>query len=581
MLAVTEPGVKKITVMGPTQVLKTELINNIVGYFIDQDPAPMIVMQPTREMGEAWSKDRLDKMIRDTPVLSDKIKEKRSRESDNTLLHKSFPGGHVTIVGSNSPSSLASRPVRLVLCDEIDKYPASAGDEGDPVRLLEKRTETFWNSLSVRVCSPTIKGRSRIEAEYELGDKRVFHGLCPHCEEYDELKWENVHWDEKIGSSSAYYACGQCNSAWTEADRLKAISKGKYIASASFTGHASFKVNRIASPWKPVSDMVAEYLEVKDDPDTNKLKTFVNTTLAESFEEKGEVPEHKRLYERRELYTTNTLTNDVVFLTAGVDVQKDHLKCEIVGWARDKQSWSIDYRTLMGETATSVPWLELDKILNETWVTPDGRELQIRVMNVDSGFNTQHVYSWVKKHSPERVRAIKGSDSVEMTFASPKDVDISKNGQKLKRPTKVWPVGVSIIKHELYSWLNLDGAGDDGKYPAGFCHYPQYDEKFFESLCSEQLMKRVVNGRTVHRWVKIHERNEALDCRVYARAAAAMFGMDRFKVSDWDALERKNLPAPKYTETPDKRAPEKNQTPLNSNKTDSFWDRQTPRKKFW
>jgi phage terminase large subunit GpA-like protein len=166
MLAVTDPRVRKITVMGPTQLLKTELINNVVGYFIDQDPAPMIVMQPTGKMAEAWSKDRLDKMLRDTPALAGRVKDKRSRDSDNTILHKSFPGGHVTVVGSNSPSDLASRPVRVTLCDEVDKYPESAGKEGDPIKLIEERADTFWNSLSIRVCSPTINGRSRIESEY-------------------------------------------------------------------------------------------------------------------------------------------------------------------------------------------------------------------------------------------------------------------------------------------------------------------------------------------------------------------------------------------------------------------------------
>lgn len=395
MMAVTEHGVRKITVMGPTQLLKTELINNIVGYFIDQDPAPMIVMQPTGKMAESWSKDRLDKMLRDTPVLAGKVKDKRSRDSDNTILHKSFPGGHVTVVGSNSPSDLASRPVRIVLCDEVDKYPASAGSEGDPIKLIEERSDTFWNALSIRVCSPTIQGRSRIETEFELGDKRIFHGRCPHCDQLDNLKWENVTWDEAAGSESARYVCGQCRTPWTETERLLAISKGEYVRTAPFTGHASFKVNKLASPWQPVSVLVRKYLEAKENPE--KLKTFTNTQLAETWVEKGEVPEWKRLYERRELYATNTLPKGVVFLTAGVDVGKDYLKVEIVGWGRDKQSWSIDLRTIMGDTATDKPWLELDKVLNETWSTHEGRQIQIRVMNVDSGFNTQHVYNWVKK----------------------------------------------------------------------------------------------------------------------------------------------------------------------------------------
>jgi phage terminase large subunit GpA-like protein len=558
MLAVTDPRVRKITVMGPTQLLKTELINNVVGYFIDQDPAPMIVMQPTGKMAEAWSKDRLDKMLRDTPALAGRVKDKRSRDSDNTILHKSFPGGHVTVVGSNSPSDLASRPVRVVLCDEVDKYPVSAGKEGDPIKLIEERSDTFWNSLSIRVCSPTIQGRSRIEAEYELSDKRVFCGLCPSCETLEELKWERVDWNDADPEGTAAYVCSHCDTEWSEQDRLYAISHGEYVATAPFKGHAGFHCNKLASPWQPVSVLVRKYLEAKDDPE--KLKTWTNTQLAETWVEKGEVPEWKRLYERRELFGLNVLQPGVVFLTSGVDVGKDYLKVEITGWGRDKQSWLVDYRTIMGDTATDVPWLELDKILNESWTAADGRELRIRMMCVDSGFNTQQVYKWVRKHAADRVRAIKGSDQLQTAFSNPKDIDIQANGQKLKRVSKVWPVGVSLLKQELYGWLTLDGAGDDGKYLPGFCHYPQLDEEYFKSLCSEQLMKRKVNERTVYKWVKIHERNEALDCRVYSRAAASMFGIDRMKDENWDALEGKyDLPPPsKPVNTPslpDKKLP--------------------------
>jgi phage terminase large subunit GpA-like protein len=574
MLAVTDPRVRKITVMGPTQLLKTELINNVVGYFIDQDPAPMIVMQPTGKMAEAWSKDRLDKMLRDTPALAGRVKDKRSRDSDNTILHKSFPGGHVTVVGSNSPSDLASRPVRVTLCDEVDKYPESAGKEGDPIKLIEERADTFWNSLSIRVCSPTINGRSRIESEYELSDKRVFCGLCPHCNTLDELKWENVQWDDAAPEDSAAYVCGQCKTPWTEQQRLNGISNGVYVATAEFKGHAGFKVNKLASPWQPVSVLVRKYLEAKDDPE--KLKTFVNTQLAETWSEKGEVPDHKRLYERRELFQLNELQPGVLFLTAGVDVGKDYLKVEILGWGRDKQSWPVDYRTIMGDTATDVPWLQLDKILAESWKFRGERTIQIRMMCVDSGFNTQEVYKWVRKHSADRVRAIKGNDGLQMSFTSPKDIDLSSHGDKLRRAAKVWPVGVSVIKSELYNWLRLDGAGDDGKYLPGFCHFPQYDEEYFKSLCSEQHMKRTVSGRTVYRWVKIHERNEALDCRVYNRAAAAMFGIDRFTDTDWLQLEGKSEPVkPKKTE--DSPAPKK---PEDAPKPNEYWARQG-QKKFW
>ncbi len=586
MLAVTDPKVNKITVMGPTQLLKTELINNIVGYFIHQDPAPMIVMQPTGKMAEAWSKDRLDKMLRDSPVLAGTVKDKRSRDSDNTILHKSFPGGHITVVGSNSPSDLASRPVRITLCDEVDKYPESAGKEGDPIRLIEERSDTFWNAIKVRVCSPTIHGRSRVETEYDLSDKRVFCGRCPHCGLLDELKWEQVQWDDKDPENTAAYVCSKCSKPWSEPERLQAISTGEYIATEPFSGHAGFKVNKLASPWQPVSVLVRKWLDSQDSPEM--LKTFVNTQLAETWAEKGEVPEFKRLYERRETYKENNLPKGVIFLTAGADVQKDRIEVEIVGWGKDKQSWSIDYRIFMGDTAVegSAPWIECDKLLNETWKTHNDLEVQLRMFAMDSGYYTQQVYGWVKKHPSDRVRAIKGSDALQTIFGHPKDVDISRDGSRLRRASKYWPVGVSVIKSELYSWLRLDGAGDEGVFLPGFCHFPQYEEEYFKRLCSEHLVKKKVNGRTVYRWLKIHERNEPLDCRIYARAAASMFGMDRFSDRDWSVLQGHfEIQKPKATQAktpvPETKTPDPERKVIPSESKNDYWDRQNQRKKFW
>lgn len=575
MLAVTDPRVKKITVMGPTQLMKTELLNNIVGYFIHQDPSPIIVMQPTGKMAEAWSKDRLDKMLRDTPVLKDSVKEKRSRDSDNTILHKSFPGGHITIVGSNSPSDLAMRPVRIVLCDEVDKYPASAGHEGDPIKLIEERSATFWNALSVRVCSPTVEGASNIEREYLLSDQRVFHGLCPFCNEPENLKWGQVHWDKDNIEETTHYECSHCHNKWFDGERIQAIAKGYYIAQAPFNGHAGFRCNKLASPWQPLYILVQKWLEAQES--TEKLKTFINTQLAETWKERGEKPDYMRLYERREQYHPNEIPEGVVFLTAGADVQKDRIEVEIVGWGRDKQSWSIDYRVIMGQTHLKETWDNLTDLLNEKWRNTNGLDLEIQMLAVDSGFNTQHVYEWVRDKSAARVRAIKGSDSLSTMFGHPKDIDLNSKGTKLRRACKIWPVGVSIIKTEIYGYLSMHGAGDDGKYRPGFCHFPQYDEEHFKRLCSEQLMRKKVNGRDVFYWSKYYERNEQLDCRVYARAAAAMFGLDRMKSTDFDYLEglfdlpekndiiKKSETGPKITTQDPKK---------------DFWERQRNRKLF-
>ena len=174
MDAFSDPKIHTVVVMSSAQIGKTELLNNIVGYFVDQDPSPMLMLQPTLEMGNTWSKDRLSPMIRDTRTLTDKISDSKARDSGNTILHKTFQGGHITIAGANSPASLASRPVRVVLADEVDRYPQSAGAEGDPLSLAFKRTTTFWNRKRMVVSTPTVKGVSRIEMAYEESDKRRY-----------------------------------------------------------------------------------------------------------------------------------------------------------------------------------------------------------------------------------------------------------------------------------------------------------------------------------------------------------------------------------------------------------------------
>lgn len=543
MLAVTDPRVHTITVMACTQLLKTELINNIVGYFVHLDPAPMIVMQPTEKLAHAWSKDRLDKMIRDTPVLSELFAEKRSRDSSNTISHKEFPGGHLTVVGANAPSDLASRPVRVVLCDETDKYPMSAGKEGDPIKLISERSTTFWNALKVHVCSPTIEGRSRIASEYEVSDKRIYEVPCPHCGKFEEMKWTQVKWD-KDAPETAQYFCEHCGEAWSEIERLKVIQQGKWKATAPFNGHAGFKVNKLVSPWESLAQIAAKFQDAKRQPE--KLKVFINTQLAETWKERGEAPEWERLYERRENYTVGVVPKGVIFLTAGVDVQEKRLEVEVVGWGKDKQSWSIQTYVFDGSTdaeddsknsqeARDV-WKKLDGLMSETWHSAEGVPYQLQVMAVDSGFRTQTVYNWCRRYPMNRVIAVKGSERLHILMNSGSIVDVKKGRHRMARAFKVFTLGVGLIKSELYGWLKLPVPIGDETPPPGYCHFPEYEPEFFKQLTAESLMKKVVNGQTVFNWEKSRDRNEALDCRVYARAAASYFGMDRFRDEHWAQL---------------------------------------------
>src|SRR3954466_507723 len=405
MDALNDPAIETVVIMSSAQIGKTEIINNILGYFIDQDPSPILVVMPTLEIAHAWSKDRLAPMLRDTPSLRGKVKEAKAKLADNTMLHKKFPGGHLTIAGANSPSSLASRPIRIVCCDEVDKYPASAGTEGDPVNLAFKRTTAFWNRRHIMVSTPTIKGASRIEAAYEISDQRRFHVPCPHCDSLQVLKWSQVHWPQNRPEEAAY-ACEHCGVELTDADKPGMLSRGEWIAEMPGRSTAGFHVNELYSPWVTWPQMAKAFLEAKRLPET--LKTWINTSLGETWEQEGESVDDGTLYGRREEYAAE-VPRDAVVLTAGVDVQEDRLEVEVVAWGETEECWSIEYRTIRGNPAQGEIWYELDAYLARTFDHQSGVRLRIACALIDSGgHHTKQVYAFCKPRVTRRIYACKG-----------------------------------------------------------------------------------------------------------------------------------------------------------------------------
>ena len=545
MLAVTNPQIVKITIQASTQLLKTEIINNIVAYHIHQDPCPMIVMQPTISLAETWSEDRLTPMIRDTPVLREQVVEKKSRDSGNTKDKKSFPGGYVAMIGANSPTELASRPVRLVLCDEVDKYPRSAGKEGDPIKLISERSATFWNSKIVHVCSPTNEGDSRISEEYLLSDQRIFETPCCHCNHVHEMQWTSVSWEDGKPETALYY-CPECGESVSEAQRIQSIQKGVWRATVpKIKDHAGFKVSKMASPWETMPQLAKKYEEAKDDP--LKMKTFINTQLAETYKETGDAPEWQRLYRNRENYEIGVVPSAVVLLTMGVDVQKDRIELEVVGWCRDRISFSVDYQVLEGDTDKEEVWDKLEDAFNYFYPTAGGGELPLKAMAIDTGYRTSEVYKFCRRFSPSRVFPVKGSDALATPVGSVTAVDVKKkDGKREKRGLKLWSVGVSFLKSELYSLLGKEPpleAEDD--YPKGYCHFPEYDQEFFKMMTAEELREEKDKyGRLRKVWCKIRERNESLDCRVYNIFLSYVLKLHKASPERWDKLESEqgNLP---------------------------------------
>lgn len=512
MDAVADPNIEMIVVMSSAQVGKTEIINNIVGYYIHQDPAPMLVVQPTEKLAESWSTDRLSPMLRDSEVFKNLVKDPRSRDSGNKILYKKFPGGHITMAGSNSPSSLASRPVRIVLCDEVDRYPPSAGAEGDPVNLARKRATTFWNRKIILTSTPTIKDLSRIEAAYQQSDQRRYWVPCKSCGEFQTLKWAQVTWP-KDKPEEAHYVCEVNGCILKDTDKPYMLKNGEWRAEGQISNIAGFHLSELYSPWVPWPRIAQEFIKAKLMPET--LKTWVNTSLGETWEDGGDSVDETSLLSRKENWG-NEAPAGVVVITAGVDVQDDRLELEIVGWGIKEESWSLGFRVIHGDPARNEVWDDLDNILEQNIKHQNGVNLRIACVCIDSGgHHTQAVYAYCKKRQLKRVFAVKGSSIAGKAL-------ISRPSISNRMRVKLFSIGTDTAKELIYSRLKITEPG------AGYCHFPaSYDEAYFKQLTAEKVVTRYNKGFPVRKWEKPSgRRNEALDCRVYALAALHILNPD-------------------------------------------------------
>lgn len=534
---------EEVVFMKGAQIGATELGFNFLGYIIDISPAPVLSVMPTVDMAKKNSKMRFDPMVEATPRLQEKIGTKRSRDAGNTMLQKDFAGGTVILAGANSAAGLRSMPARFLILDEIDAYPADLDNEGSPIELALARTKTFTGRRKIfKISTPTVQGQSAIEREFNTTDQRYFMVPCPHCGTYDHLVWEQLKWEDDDPETAAY-ECPHCEELIEERHKPTMFAKGHWEATAEENANprrVGYHLNSLYSPlgWQSWAGLVREWQKAQKD--INALKTFVNTNLGETWKDKGEAPPWEMLYERTKPYPRNKPPKEVVFLTAGVDVQRDRLEVEIVGWCKNKVSYSIDYRIFAGDTSLPNVWQELDSLIDETFLRSDGIQMRVRTVAIDSGYNTQLVYDYVRKKArPLGVIAIKGQETQRTIIGSPSKVDVAPNGKRVGT-TQLWNVGVSVVKQELYGWLRQH-LMEDGTVPNGYCHFPEYDAEHFKRLTAEQLQYKEVRGFKRPEWVNHYGRNEQLDCRVYARAAASLCGMDRFTEDDWGKMERLNL----------------------------------------
>ena len=507
MDAVSDPSVRQVVAMTSAQIGKSEILLNIVGYFVDQDPSPILMVQPTVEMAEAFSKDRVAPMLRDTPALRGKVADPRSRDSGNTTTHKRFAGGHLTLVGSNAPSALASRPCRVILADEVSRFPPSAGSEGDPVSLAIKRSATFWNRVVCLTSTPTYVG-DRIHTAYQQSDQRKFLVPCRHCGHEQELAWERVVYDAARPQQAAY-GCDGCGAVWSEGDRLHAVQRGRWAATAPFTGVAGFHLSELYSPWRTIGDIAVDFEAAKGNPEMHRV--WWNTSLGLPFEEVGEKADQSSLMARMETYDAEVPAG-VLALTAGIDVQGDRLELEVVGWGEGEESWSLDYEILPGVPAQPEVWQDLADYLERVYLDAAGARYTVQAAGIDTGYLVRKVYEFCAATRGRYVWPLKGRAGAWPVVETGTHRAKRIAAQAAKGRFRPHLVGVDEAKLILYRRISRVT-----KPGPGYVHVPAgRPQEWFDQLAAEQLVTRQNGGRE---WQKIRPRNEALDCRVYAYAA--------------------------------------------------------------
>jgi len=564
---VSNPATKDIVAMLSAQLGKSEFEYNAVGYFIDQDPSPILFVLPTLEMAEATSKDRLAPMFRDSPCFAGKIKDARARDSGNTLLHKTFPGGHLTLAGANSPASLSGRPVRVFIGDEFARWAKSAGAEGSPKALGFKRTNNFWNKKRILVSTPVFKDEDIAEA-FSQSDQRHFYVDCPHCAEAQVLWWkdpEGVHrviWDKDPDTGrhlpdTARYLCKACGTLIDlDAHKTAMLEAGRWIKHNPLSKIAGFHLNELYSPWRRLAEVIEDYLLAKREG-IDSFKSWWNTTLGLPWDpqEHQEMPAEGFL-SLREAYPA-LVPWGVGCLTAAIDVQHDRLELKVKGWGRHHESWLIHREKFMGSPAFEDVWQRAEQRLLSGWRHASGRLMFIEATAVDTGDGQiKESYEWAKARIPRRVYPIKGAKDATAPL-------IKKTGNKR---LKLWHIGGNAAKDTIMARLRLKEHGP------GALHFPDtsnrhlYDSdwcdlEYFKELTTSEHIVRDRQGQNRH-WEKVKQdsRNEGLDLEVYNWAIFTLLALKPEEMEERLARleiplkpEEQDLPQPSLSPAPRKR----------------------------
>ena len=536
-------GVQEVYVMKATQLGMTEGGNNFFGYVVDAAPGPMLMVFPTDSMASNHSKQKLSPSIDETPRLSKKVGRAGARTSSNTILVKEYPGGILYMCGANSPANFRHKSIRYLLLDDMDGFPWNVGDEGDPTDLAKKRTDSFSGRKKIYGNStPTIKGMSRIESNYLETDQRQFYVPCPHCDRKQVLRWGGPGWDYGIKFTrfksgevnKVWYECKHCHKKIYERHKTAMLSKGRWRPKYPKKEKRGYHLSSLYSPvgWVSWRQIVVEFLEAKRTQDPERLKVWTNTRMAETWEEEGSQPEWVKIRNRAEPYKFMTVPEGGMFLTSGVDVQDNRLSVTIDAWGPGEETWLIYWGEIYGNPGQPQVWAQLDLLLRTPFRHDLGVDLYVDSMAVDSGgHHTQEVYNYCRNR-PIKTMSVKGSNTRNSPIIRPPSKqDVIWNGETVKDGVLLWNLGTDTAKSTIYSRLRLTDPGP------GYMHFPigLEDEFYLQLTAEKRLTQRDKNNFPKYEWVKIRQRNEVLDCKVYSYAAALRAGMAR---ANWQALKQ-------------------------------------------
>lgn len=568
-----------------SQIGGTECGHNWIGYIIDIAPGVMMYVLPSSETSARTSKQRLAAMIDECPTLRQRIRPARSRDSGNTTRMKDFPGGTLLLASSKSAAELKSVPVQWLYADEIDEYPVDLDGQGDALKLAERRTGGRGRTKRFKTSTPTLKGRSRIDREFERSDQRHYYVPCPHCAHEQRLVWDRVRYEVAIdheytcrhcGAVSSgndvehgphtcpecgalgeadpqtllahattdvvdvWYECESCNARIDEHAKTDMLARGRWVAHNPGPRRAvGFQISALYAPlgWYTWRQAVVEYLESEGKP--NLRKVWTNTVLGESYEDTFEQPDEQKLKLRADTsYLIRTVPAGALMLAGAVDVQGDRLEVKVVGYGRDEESWLVDMQQLYGDPVQldgiGTVWAQLDEIRERYWPHATGARLRIAKMAIDTGGHCTHtVYEYCRRHAHQGVIAVKGSSQPgRPIIGKPSRVDVMYGGRTIVEGVELYAIGTDTAKEQIYRRLNLREPGP------GYMHWPMgLPDAYFSQLVAEKLKRKFTRAGYEKRvWEKDGtQRNEALDLEVYAYAAALAAGIQR---ANWDKLEQ-------------------------------------------